>query len=291
MREEATTRPSPRAVQRLADDVGGEVADLRAALRHALIEADRHEAEGRPDRAAAVLAEQQRLLTAVHQRLEDRLAEAAVEREAEGVVQAVAPTRPTSVSGGPSAVAGVSDHDGGMALRLLASAAAAIVGVALLAAPDGGGMLTAADSAGIEEGASTDDEGVAHGAAEPGAPAAHRPGPYPGAASAPSPSSGGEFATPAADGRRSSSPSDDPDADPQADPDDRVPSGLVDPGEVGEVLDRLDDVPAVEQGADTADETDASDDDQDAEQSEGSEDSWRPRDLAREDEESADPER
>lgn len=146
MSQEGTTRPSPRAVQRLASDVGGEVADLRSSLRHALDEADRFEADGRPDRAAAVLAEQQELLVAVHRRLEDRLAEAAVEREAEGVVAAVVPLQaaPERPSAGAVTLP-VPGRDGeGIALRLLASAAAAAVGVLLLVVPDAGGMLTVA---------------------------------------------------------------------------------------------------------------------------------------------------
>lgn len=178
MYEEGTPRPSSRAVQRLASDVGGEVADLRSALRRALDEADRHEADGRPDRAAAVLAEQQEVLAAVHRRLEDRLAEAAVEREAEGVL-AAADRAPTLDSSGPpgatDAVVAAPREDEGMGLRLLASAAAAVVGMVLLMAPDAGSMLTVAGWSSIEEPGATGADGADDGHEDRGATAEESP--------------------------------------------------------------------------------------------------------------------
>lgn len=298
MREEGTTRPSPRAVQRLAVGVGDELADLRAALRHALAEADRHEFEGRPDRAAAVLAEQQQVLAAVHRRLEGRLAEAAVEREAEGVVDAVMPPRrttsPTPTGASPPVVAGSPGDDGPMALRLLASAAAAIVGLALLLTPDGGGMLSAADSAGIERDVTSDDEGVDDGGTEPEA-AAHRPEPHGDPTSRSTPPTVGELPIPEAGDLQSRPPSDEPGDDHEVDPADLVPSGLVDPGPVGDVLDQVGDGPAVAPDTDTSDGSDGHDEadlgDDDAEHSESSERPWRPGDLADEDDEGADTER
>lgn len=132
MREDAGPRPSPRAAERLAADVGAEVSDLRTALRRALDEAERLEAAGRQDLAASVLEEQRDALVAVHRQLSDRLAAAAVEREAENIVDAAATAPSTPV------------HDGTL-VRLLASAAAAVAGIVLLTAPDlGGGVLEAA---------------------------------------------------------------------------------------------------------------------------------------------------
>lgn len=130
MREAPGPCPSARAADRLATDVRGEVAGLRVALRRALDEAERLEGEGRHDRAAAVLEDQRAALADLHRRLAHRLASAAVEREAEHVVD----TAP--------AVGGVAPAAGDMtALRLVASAAAAVAGVAVLLSPDLGGAV------------------------------------------------------------------------------------------------------------------------------------------------------
>lgn len=141
MNSDDARRPSPRAVGRFASEVGTEVGTLRSRLEQALLEAERLEAVGRHDLAVHVLEEQRDVLATVHQRLAERLAEAAVEREAERVVRAAAPTaqRPERVGDDRRALAG------GGALRLLASAAVAVVGVVLLVVPEvGGGMLTVA---------------------------------------------------------------------------------------------------------------------------------------------------
>ncbi len=141
-------RPSARAVERLATGVGSDVADLRTQLHRALEQADRLEADGRQDLAVAVLQDQRDALLEVHQRLEARLAGAAVEREAERVVSAVAPERERGGNRqAPAVPAAQAASDDGMVLRLLASAAAAVVGFALLLAPGpGAGSVTTAGS-------------------------------------------------------------------------------------------------------------------------------------------------
>lgn len=136
-------RPSARAVERLATGVGEDVDDLRTRLHRALDEADRLQAEGRRDLAVSVLEEQRDALLVVHQRLEARLADAAVEREAERVLHGAAPAAAAEAAADPAVAAG----DDGMALRLVASAVAAVLGVALLLSPEtGSGELTAAGS-------------------------------------------------------------------------------------------------------------------------------------------------
>lgn len=82
--------PSTRAVERLATGVEEDVADLRTQFHQALERADRLEAGGRRDLAVEVLEDQRDVLLEVHRRLEARLAQAAVEREAERVVDAAA---------------------------------------------------------------------------------------------------------------------------------------------------------------------------------------------------------
>ena len=140
MREDTGPRPSARAAERLAADVGAEVADLRGSLRRALDEADRLQAVGRTDLAAEVLEDQLEALVAVHQHLADRLAAAAVEREAEHILEAA--SLPARTDGAEVATPPVWDTT---VLRLAASAAAAVAGLALLFAPDlGPGMLEAA---------------------------------------------------------------------------------------------------------------------------------------------------
>lgn len=144
MREDTGPMPSARAAQRLANDVGAEVADLRGSLRRALDEADRLQAVGRTDLAAEVLEDQRETLAAVHQQLAERLAAAAVEREAEHIVEVAAQPAEAAVAPPPIWDATV--------VRLVASAAAAIAGVALLFVPDlGPGMLEAAGLGGTED--------------------------------------------------------------------------------------------------------------------------------------------
>lgn len=86
--------PSSRSAQRYADGVHAEVGDLRATLRAALDEAERHEAAGRPDLAVTALERQRAALAQVHARLEHLTAAVAVEREAEDVLHAAAATLP-----------------------------------------------------------------------------------------------------------------------------------------------------------------------------------------------------
>lgn len=137
-------RPSARAVERLATGVGDDVADLRTQLNRALDEAGRLQAAGREDLAVSVLQEQRDVLLAVHHRLESRLADAAVEREAERVLHGATP--PSDLPD-PAPVAAVPSGDDGMTLRLLASAVAAVLGIALLVTPEVGSRgLTAAGS-------------------------------------------------------------------------------------------------------------------------------------------------
>lgn len=161
MREESTPRPSPRAVERLEQGLDHELGDLRARLHRALAEADEHQAAGRDDLAAAALEAERATLAEVHSRLQERLAAASVEREAESVVAAVdagtaAPQRAASAVADEDTAAPLVDaaHDGPAGptpvvdapfARVLASAVAAIVGVVLLAGADlGPGGVTAA---------------------------------------------------------------------------------------------------------------------------------------------------
>lgn len=133
-------RPSPHATGRLAADVGGVVGDLRHDLRSSLDRAAALEAAGRVDLAAAVLEEQRAALADVHARLERRLAAAAVEAEAEAVVGASL-DRPVALD------ATAPPRGDGAVLRLLASAAAAAMGVVLLwtPGPTGGSLGAAGD--------------------------------------------------------------------------------------------------------------------------------------------------
>lgn len=126
MREGHGPRPSLQAAARLADDVRDEVADLRVSLRTALDEAERLEADGRHDLAAALLQDQRAALAHLHERLSVRLADAAVEREAEHVVD----TAPTAVP---------AQQGDQAAPRMLAAVTAVLVGVVLLVSPDLGG--------------------------------------------------------------------------------------------------------------------------------------------------------
>jgi hypothetical protein len=157
MSDEAASAPSAGSVKRLAADVGGEVADLRTRLHRALDEAGRLEAEGRQDLAAAVLEEQREVLLSVHQRLQGRLADAAVEREAERVVAGATPTvgpRGTgpSTPAMPATSAPAVTGPAGAAVRLLAAVAAAAVGVVLLVTPElGSTVLTVAGLTGAED--------------------------------------------------------------------------------------------------------------------------------------------
>lgn len=143
-------RPSARAVERLAAGVGEDVADLRTRLHRALDEAERLQATGRDDLAVSVLEEQRDALLVVHQRLEARLADAAVEREAERAVAgtpALDASDPAPAAVDPAPVTADLAGDDGMALRLVASAVAAVLGVALLLSPELGSRgLTAAGS-------------------------------------------------------------------------------------------------------------------------------------------------
>lgn len=145
-------RPSARAVERLAAGVGEDVADLRTRLHRALDEAERLQATGRDDLAVSVLQEQRDALLVVHQRLEARLADAAVEREAEravaGAMPALDASDPAPATAVPTLEAADLAGDDGMALRLVASAVAAVLGVALLLSPELGSRgLTVAGSA------------------------------------------------------------------------------------------------------------------------------------------------
>ena len=171
MREDTGPRPSAHAAERLAADVGAEVADLRGALRRALDEADRLQAVGRTDLAAELLEDQREALAAVHQHLSDRLAAAAVEREAEHIVDAAA--RPVRLDTIEARTPPMWDTT---VVRLAASAAAAFAGLALLLAPDlGPGMLEAAgfggggDTASVER--STDGAPPSNEPLLPGGPA------------------------------------------------------------------------------------------------------------------------
>lgn len=160
--------PSARAVERLAAGVGEDVADLRAQLHQALARADSLEADGRQDLAVVVLQEQREVLLDVHRRLEARLADAAVEREAERVVDA-APVGGGATSGSGSASG---SHDDGLALRLVVSAAAAVLGVTLLLSPGSGSVRVTAASSGAAGDAAA--SGQRHGGdpvADPGASA------------------------------------------------------------------------------------------------------------------------
>lgn len=151
-------RPSGRAVERLATGVGEDVSDLRAQLHRALDEADRLQAAGREDLAVSVLQEQRDALVAVHRQLEARLADAVVEREAEGVLDAAASSAPLrdATAARTEAVAArgpatdrvpATVDDDNVGLRLLAAAAAAVLGVTLLLTPEpGSGGVTAAGS-------------------------------------------------------------------------------------------------------------------------------------------------
>ncbi len=153
-------QPSARAVERLATGVGEDVADLRTQLHRALTRADRLEAAGRQDLAVVVLQEQRDALVDVHRRLEARLADAAVEREAERVVDVAAVERQAElvvdaaavgdrVTASRGDVAGSSDD--GMGLRLVAAAAAAVLGIALLLSPGAGTVgvtIAGSDAAG-----------------------------------------------------------------------------------------------------------------------------------------------
>lgn len=161
MRDPGHGTPSPRAVAGLAADVGGEVDDLRSRLQGALARAEELEAAGLADQAVAVLEAERAALTQLHRRLEARLADAAVEREAEQVV-AGAQAPATAAADPPPAVvtelastgapaspvdvpAGGPGGDRGTGLRLLVSAAAGVVGIVLLLVPEtGGGALTIA---------------------------------------------------------------------------------------------------------------------------------------------------
>lgn len=139
---EGVPRPSPRAMSRLAADVGAEVADLRTSLRRALDEAEQLQATGRHDLAAAVLEEQRTALASLHERLSQRLAGAAVEREAEHVLSSAPAAPPDPVPATPeqpSEPAAQVPQADTTALRLIASAAAAVVGVTILLSPDLGG--------------------------------------------------------------------------------------------------------------------------------------------------------
>lgn len=159
-----TDPPSARAVERLATGVGEDVADLRTQLHQALERADRLEADGRQDLAVEVLEEQRDVLLEVHRRLEARLAQAAVEREAERVVDAVAVGSEVAAADGETS----GSLDEGLALRLVASAAAAVLGVTLLLSPGSGTVdLTAAGSAEAGDAAVAD----AHGDGGDAAPA------------------------------------------------------------------------------------------------------------------------
>ncbi len=150
MREGAGPRPSSHATARLAGDVRDEVAELRGSLRAALDEAERLATEGHRDLAAAVLEEQRVALTHLHERLSQRIAGAAVEREAEHVVGVACTTPPSAslvpvrsvdappVTPPPSEGADAPSPSGDpVVLRLLASAAAAVVGIAILLSPGG----------------------------------------------------------------------------------------------------------------------------------------------------------
>ncbi len=149
MREDGP-RPSPRTTSRLAADVGADVADLRTSLRRALDEAEELESAGRHDLAVAVLEDQRAALADLHVRLSRRLADAAVEREAEHVLSGATPASPdlpasptsTTVPTAPAPAANATPvvrRPDATTLRLLASAVAAVVGVTVLVTPDLGG--------------------------------------------------------------------------------------------------------------------------------------------------------
>lgn len=162
--------PSARAVERLAAGVGEDVGDLRAQLHLALVRADRLEADGRHDLAVAVLQEQRDALLDVHRRLEARLADAAVEREAERVVNAAGVQREGervvdagSAGGGEAAgsVRATNSRDDGLTMRLVASAAAAVLGIVLLLSPGSGTVSVTAAGSGAAGDAAAD--GQRHG--------------------------------------------------------------------------------------------------------------------------------
>jgi hypothetical protein len=136
-------RPSRRAAARLADDVGRDLGAFRVSLTDAMAEADRLQQEGRTDLAVDLLEQQRVELARVYEQVVRHIAAAAVEREAESILAAVEPVA-LDVSASAASVAIDSDGDEqiessvgaldrrSLTGRVLASAMAAVLGVALL---------------------------------------------------------------------------------------------------------------------------------------------------------------
>ncbi len=88
----ARRRPSPPSVaarRRLADEVLGAVAEARYGLEESTLRSEGHLHLGQPDQARRALDDQSVVIHRMHARIQEALAAAAVEREAEWVLAAV----------------------------------------------------------------------------------------------------------------------------------------------------------------------------------------------------------
>lgn len=149
-------RPSGVARDRLARRIRTDVADVRVRLEEAMLRSDALLATGQPERAAAVLHEQQALLAELRETLSSSVAAAMAEAEAEAVL-AGSPDG-TTLFGDPAG------HEVPAPRRTFRSTASALVSavaalaVLLVAAPPPPDTLAASDrqdGAGLPDGAST----------------------------------------------------------------------------------------------------------------------------------------
>jgi hypothetical protein len=174
-------RPSAVSRDRLAERVRGDVAEVRTRLEEAILRGDVYLAAGQPERAAAVVDEQQALMAELRTQVEASVAAAVVEAEAESVLSAGPDGE--AIFGAPSDersgdAAGLRRRGVRGAASAVVSAAAALAFLVMVSSPPGPQTLAAA---GVDDQARPDDDA---GDAVPGrnaltpsdAPGSTRPG-------------------------------------------------------------------------------------------------------------------
>lgn len=151
-------RPSAVSRDRLAERVRGDVAEVRTRLEEAILRGDVYLAAGQPERAAAVVDEQQALMAEFRTQVEASVAAAVVEAEAEAVLSAGpdgeaifgAPSDERSGDGADVRRRGVRG-----AASAVVSAAAAAAFLVMVSSPPGPQTLAAA---GVDDHARPDDD-------------------------------------------------------------------------------------------------------------------------------------